>query len=260
MSYISGYEGSIDSGFGCGPECKCGPCGSRVSGVDEWYEKEEVDKPPRVRSPANLSPKQPLHGFAEPRGPLPQPVIPGPPAVLMPTNPLVPKPWCSELKKVQNSFCYPYGPQEIAVSKTEAGHLTPDVVLVQSPAVPQNHFLSCQYLIIRDFGVDWRHLKRSAIKEQLFKDWLNRFETNKSLTFRIVGYSDCIGVERNNLFLRNGRARNVLQLLGPSARSRVLAVSAAPPGTYLTDNSTAAARANTRAAVIEIFFNSSQAT
>jgi hypothetical protein len=175
----------------------------------------------------------------------------------MPTNPVVPKPWCSELKKIQDSFCYSYGPQEIATSKTEAGHLTPDVVLVQSPAVPQNHFLSCQYLIIRDFGVGWRHLKLSTMNEQLFKNWLNRFETDKSLTFRIVGYSDCIGVERNNLFLRNGRARNVFQLLGERARSRVLAVSAAAPGTYLTDNSTVAARANSRAVVTEIFFNGS---
>jgi len=260
MSYISGYEGSVESGFGCGPACKCGPCRSVVSGFDEWYEKEEADEPPRVSARGNLSPKQSLHGFAEPRGPLPQPVIPGPPAVPMPTNPVAPKPWCSELKKIQNSFCHPYGLQEIAISKTEAGHLTPDVVLVQSPAVPQNHFLACRYLIIRDFGVNWRHLKRSAINEQLFKDWLNRFETDKSLTFRIVGYSDCIGIEKNNLFLRNGRARNVFQLLGNSARSRVLAVSAAPPGTYLTDNSTVAARANSRAVVIEIFLNGSQAT
>jgi hypothetical protein len=37
-----------------------------------------------------------------------------------------------------------------------------------------------------------------------------------------------------------------------------MAVSAAPAGTYLTDNSTIAARANSRSVVIEFFVNSPQ--
>jgi hypothetical protein len=199
-----------------------------------------------------------LHGLAQPRGPLPQPVIPGPPPVRMPTNPLVPKKWCPELGKIQSNTCFPYEPQEIAISRTAAGHLTPDVVLVQPGIVLPNVIVSCRYLIIRDFGVDWRHVKLAARNEQLFKNWLNRFETDKSLLFRIVGYSDCVGVERSNFFLRRGRARNVFKLLGSSARSRVMAVIAAPPQTYLTDNSTIAARANNRSVVIEFFMNSSQ--
>lgn len=178
----------------------------------------------------------------------------------MPTNPVVPQKWCPQLPKVQNSICFSYAPQEIAISKTEAGHLTPDVVLLPqglvlpNPAMP-NTVLSCQYLVIRDFGVDWRHLKLATKNEQLLKDSLTRFETDKSLAFRIVGYSDCVGVERNNFLLRRGRARNVFQLFGSSARSRVLAVTVAPQGTYLTDNSTIAARASTRAVVVEIFIN-----
>jgi hypothetical protein len=113
----------------------------------------------------------------------------------------------------------------------------------------------CRYLIIRDFGVDWRHVKLATKSELLFKNMLSQFETNKSLLFRIVGYSDCVGFEQNNLPLRLGRARNVFNLLGPSARSRVMAVTAAPPNTFLTDNSTIVARANTRAVVIEFFVN-----
>jgi hypothetical protein len=191
-----------------------------------------------------------------PTRPLPPGIVP---PVRMPTNPLVPTQWCPQLPKIQSALCFPYAPQEIATSWTEAGHLTPDVVLIPAGVVAApNVTLVCQYLIIRDFGVNWRHVKLSARNEQFFKDWLNRFETDKSLSFRITGYSDCVGVESNNVFLRRGRARNVFNLLGSSARSRVMAASAAPNGTYLTDNSTVAARANGRAVVIEFFVNSSQ--
>src|SRR5215510_14922908 len=166
--------------------------------------------------------------------------------------------WCPELQKIQSDTCASYGPNEVRLSYTEAGHLTPDVVLAPSGLLAPNVVLKCGYLIIRDFGVDWRHVKQSTMNEQFFKDWLNRFETDKSLFFRIVGYSDCVGVERNNFLLRRGRARNVFRLLGSSAGSRVIAVIAAPPRTYLTDNSTIAARANNRSVVIELFMNSSQ--
>lgn len=291
MSYFSNTEDqSLGSSFGCGQECKCGPCKSGMSGLDEWYEKEQADEPAEVTPPRVPSPSQPpsgpsspggfqkgrsrpgiglgyyrlprafpqLHGLAQPRGPVPQPVIPRTPPAPMPTNPVVPKKWCSELAKIQSNTCFPYEPQEIATSWTEAGHLTPDVVLIQTAVVPQNHVLSCQYLIIRDFGIDWRHVKPAARNEQLFKNSLNRFETDKSLTFRIVGYSDCVGVERNNFLLRRGRARNIFKLFGSSARSRVIAVTVGPQGTYLTENSTVASRANNRSVVIEIFLNSSQ--
>lgn len=137
---------------------------------------------------------------------MPQPVIPEPPPVQMPTNPLVPKKWCPELGKIQSNTCFSYEPREMAISRTAAGHLTPDVVLVQPGMTLPNVIVSCRYLIIRDFGVDWRHVKLAAKNEQLFKDWLNQFEINKSLFFRIVGYSDCVGVERNNFLLRRGRA------------------------------------------------------
>ena len=290
MSYFSNTEDQLLGGLGCGSKCSCGPCKSGMSGFDEWYEKEGADEPAEPTPPRAPSRSQPpiratpqagslkgwdwsgiglgyyglpravvqLHGLAQPRGPLPQPVIPRTRPVPMPTNPVMPKKWCSELAKIQSNTCFPYEPQEIARSRTEAGHLTPDVVLVQPAMVPQNTIVSCQYLIIRDFGVDWRHVKLAPRNEQLFKNWLNRFETDKSLTLRIVGYSDCVGVERNNFLLRRGRARNVFKLLGNSARSRVMAVTVGPQGTYLTENSTVASRANNRAVVIEIFLNSNQ--
>jgi hypothetical protein len=197
-------------------------------------------------------------GLAQPRNLMPQPVIPNVSLASMPTNPLVPKRWCPQLRKIQSDTCFPYEPREVAISRTAAGHLTPDVVLVAPAPVIPNVVVSCRYLIIRDFGVNWRHVKLAARNEQLLKDWLNRFETDKSLVFRIVGYNDCIGAERHNFLLRRGRAQNVFKLLGRSARSRVMAVIATPPRTYLADNSTIAGRANNRCVVIEVFTNGSQ--
>jgi hypothetical protein len=147
---------------------------------------------------------------------------------------------------VHSNAVFPYQPNEIATSRTEIGHLGADVAMVPPGAA------MCQYLVIWDFGVDWRHLKTTAKLDPLLVLQLNRFETDKSLQFQIVGYSDCVGAERNNLFLRTGRARNVFHLLGPSARSRVFAVKGAPPHEYLKDNSTALNRAANRAVVIEI--------
>ena len=181
------------------------------------------------------------------------------PNVLPPTGPIErmpnvrqPNKWCPELAKVHSNAVFPYQPNEIAISRTEGGNLAQDVVMI--PAVGN---AICQYLVIRDFGVDWRHVKSSTRNHPLLLVQLNRFETDKSLQFRIVGYSDCAGDERNNLLLRRGRVRNVFHLLGNSARSRVFAVEPAPPHTYLTDNSTVSARAENRSVVIEIFADAS---
>ena len=53
-------------------------------------------------------------------------------------------------------------------------------------APPPNISVLCGYLIIRDFGVAWRHVQRAARNEQLFKDWLNQFETAE-----IISSPDC---------------------------------------------------------------------
>jgi hypothetical protein len=168
------------------------------------------------------------------------------------------KQWCPELRKIRSNTSVSYQPQEVVISHTASGHLTPDVVLVPPGPLAPNVNILCRYLILRDFGVDWRHVKLATRNEQFFKDMLSQFETDKSLLFRIVGYSDCVGFERNNLPLRKGRARNVFNLLGSSTRARVITVTAAPSQTFLTDNSTIAARANNRSVVIEFFVNTSQ--
>jgi hypothetical protein len=167
-------------------------------------------------------------------------------------NVLPPDKWCPEPPKVTSNDVFPYQPNEIAISRTEAGHLPLDVVMF-----PPLGGGVCQYLIIRDFGVDWRHVKASTTKDPLLMIQLNRFEADKSLQFRIVGYSDCAGNERNNFLLRRGRARNVFHLLGQNARSRVFSVEAAPAHTYLTVNLTVPSRAENRSVVIEIFVDTS---
>ena len=44
MSYFSAEDNGWKSSLGCGPECKCGPCRSGISGLNERYEKEEEDE------------------------------------------------------------------------------------------------------------------------------------------------------------------------------------------------------------------------
>ncbi|AHY53453.1 hypothetical protein [Bradyrhizobium japonicum] len=175
--------------------------------------------------------------------PLPQYTPPGP-VEQMPN--MATQPQCSPLAKVHSAAVFPYVANEVTTSRTEVGHLGVDVSLVPPAGI-------CQYLIIWDFGVDWRHLKNIAKRDPLLAAQLIRFETDKSLQFQIVGYSDSTGGERNNIFLRTGRAKNVFHLFGPSARSRVFSVKPASHYEYLKDNTTVMNRAANRAVVVEIF-------
>jgi outer membrane protein OmpA-like peptidoglycan-associated protein len=100
--------------------------------------------------------------------------------------------------------------------------------------------------------VNWRHIKALTLHDALLSAQLQRFETDKTLQFMILGYSDSAGPERNNVFLRTGRARNVFHLLGPSARSRTAVVKPATPNEYFTENSTVESRAQNRSVVIHI--------
>lgn len=105
--------------------------------------------------------------------------------------------------------------------------------------------ITCRYLIIRDFGVDWRHIKEPTKREPLLLLLVDAFETDPSLLFRIVGYIDCLGTPATNTLRRKGRTHNVRNLLGVSARFRVMSVGGAPLDTYLTDNSTVQAERTT---------------
>ena len=136
--------------------------------------------------------------------------------------------------------CPSYKSGEIQISKTKRGHLTPDVSLIAPGR-----------LLIADFGVGWRSIKKSIKGEKLLKDWLNIFETDPSYRLRIIGYSDCVGREKNNRFLRHGRAKRVYQLLGKNTRPRVVFVGPASTGSYVADNNTIKGRAMNRGVIIE---------
>jgi hypothetical protein len=185
------------------------------------------------------------------------------PNVWTPTDPVEKMPnlqppinWCPAPPKVVSTDVFPYEANEVAISHTEAGHLAPDVVLTGATATSA----LCQFLLIRDFGVNWRHLKTVTLHDALLRAQLQRFEIDTTLQFMIVGYSDSAGSERNNVFLRTGRARNVFRLLGPGARSRTVVVQPAPPNEYFTVNATVASRAENRSVVIHILANASVAT
>jgi hypothetical protein len=138
--------------------------------------------------------------------------------------------------------CTAYVTGERRISHTPKGHLSPDVSLLNGR------------LLIADFGVSSSWVKSTTKMEKLLKDWLNRFETDPTYRLRILGYSDCVRIDKANQ-LRQNRAQQVFQLLGKSARPRVVSVVAAPLGTYVpgTDNTTVEGRAKNRGVVIEFW-------
>ena len=146
--------------------------------------------------------------------------------------------------------CPPYAPGEVAKSKTEAGHLPSDV------------FAEPDRVLIADFGVDWRHTKPSLARDATLKAWLAgviaRMRASSKLGLSIFGFSDCVGRENNNTFLRRGRAQRVqqllLQLASPADRrflnSKISFADAASPGEFIADNGTIAGRAQNRGVLV----------
>jgi outer membrane protein OmpA-like peptidoglycan-associated protein len=145
--------------------------------------------------------------------------------------------------------CPPYQRGEVEKSRTQQGHLPLDVI--RHP----------RGLLIADFGVDWRTPRAALRANPELRAWLNELiqvvAANPSTRIRISGYSDCVGRENNNSFLRRGRAQRVLQLLRQLARSQWgllgprIKAGAAPAGDYVADNATAEGRAQNRGVLIE---------
>ncbi len=95
----------------------------------------------------------------------------------------------------QDADCAGYGTIEIANSRSEKGILDNDIILEPGK------------IIIADFGVDWRHIKDIAKKNPTFRSWLQTFDQNTSYRLNITGYSDCVGAENNNTYLRHQRGK-----------------------------------------------------
>jgi hypothetical protein len=62
MAYFAAGEERAFGDLGCGPNCGCGPCRSGVSGLSEWYVKDETQEapepPPPTPPPAPRRPSQ----------------------------------------------------------------------------------------------------------------------------------------------------------------------------------------------------------
>jgi hypothetical protein len=137
--------------------------------------------------------------------------------------------------------CPGYMPGEKEKSSTPEGHLPGDVILLQGDR-----------LWIADFEVGKTYVKPSAMNQKLLKDWLSRFENDAAYKLEIIGYSDCVGREKDNLELRRGRAEAIFKLLKPGVQARVIdKPRAAPAGTYLSENFTFLGRAKNRAVIIK---------
>jgi outer membrane protein OmpA-like peptidoglycan-associated protein len=146
--------------------------------------------------------------------------------------------------------CPPYQRGEVERSRTQQGHLPSDVI-----EYPR------EGLVIADFGVDWRMPKAALARDPTLRKWLNTMiqvvRVNPRTKIWITGYSDCVGKEKNNDFLRRGRAQHVAQLLqqlaGPHWRylRDKITPAPAPASSYLADNSTVQGRAQNRGVLIE---------
>jgi peptidoglycan hydrolase-like protein with peptidoglycan-binding domain len=145
-----------------------------------------------------------------------------------------------------------YDKGEVQKSRTAQGHLTSDVIV------------DPRGLLIADFEVDVRTPRESLKRNGVLQGWLRTMgeviRANPATEIRILGFSDCVGNERNNTLLRRGRAVRVPPLLnqmlgnGPqwnSIKSKITFTDGAPPGKYLFDNNTAVGRAKNRSVLIE---------
>ena len=147
--------------------------------------------------------------------------------------------------------CAPYAPGEVERSTSAAGLLPADVI--DHP----------RGTLVADFGVNWRTprdaLARDPLLANRLRAWLDRARTDPTTRLRILGFSDCVGPERDNLYLRKGRATRLAALLermaGPAAwaalRPRITAVEAAPVGEFVATNATVEGRAQNRGVLVE---------
>ena len=146
--------------------------------------------------------------------------------------------------------CPPYQRGEVEKSKTQQGHLPSD--FIQHP----------RGTLIADFAVDWRTPKSSLRRDSALRAWLATMvdvvRANPTTRIRISGYSDCVGRENNNNFLRRGRALRMKQLLqqlaGPQwsvLQPKIVFTGAAPAGDYVADNTSVEGRAKNRGVLIE---------
>lgn len=155
---------------------------------------------------------------------------------LKPDGIIGPKSW----NRMKVLMCLGYQSGEVTKSHTQSGHLKQDVFMTKRG-----------WLVIADFGVGRSEIKTSTRREELLREWLEKFEGDPPDEILIIGFSDCVGEENNNEAMRRSRALEVSKLFGPKARAKARVFSG-KMGKYVADsNLTSKSRAMNRSVLIQ---------
>ncbi|HEY4336672.1 MAG TPA: hypothetical protein VGM89_12260 [Puia sp.] len=136
--------------------------------------------------------------------------------------------------------CSEYDTGEVTKSRSTAGWLDPDVLLVKPGE-----------LLIADFPIGASNVGKSVTADPVFTANLAQWQSDCAFRFVITGFSDCIGVEARNVGLRQARALKVEQLLGAATKTRISFRGMAALGQFITGNDTPENRAKNRSAKLE---------
>jgi outer membrane protein OmpA-like peptidoglycan-associated protein len=147
---------------------------------------------------------------------------------------LGPKTW----RRMRARLCLAYDHNEKERSRTATGHLRQDVRMHNGR------------LLIADFAVGSSAVKPSTRAEPLLREWLQRLERG-DYRLNVLGFTDCVGEEKDNETLRQARAAAVAKLLGPRTRARIDFVGSSKRGAYVAGNLDAGGRAMNRSVMIE---------
>ncbi len=149
-----------------------------------------------------------------------------------------------EITDVMDPTCK-YEPGEKAKSHTAKGILDLDVQFANVYGI---NTADEDAILIADFGVGDPELKPST-RSEFRSHWLSTFKADATNPLELIGYSDCVGWEMDNIALRQQRAQAVARLFAGSG-VHLSFVGAIEPDLFLTDNKAARGRALNRSVVI----------
>jgi outer membrane protein OmpA-like peptidoglycan-associated protein len=127
---------------------------------------------------------------------------------------------------------------EIAQSQSPAGVLAADTQFDASK----------ESLSVQDFGIGQDGVPASMTQSDEWRRMMSMVAGDPTVQIAVLGYSDCMGNEQNNLSLRGRRADAVINAMPPEAQARVSPLFRGWWGgqTYLFPNDTAENRARNR--------------
>jgi outer membrane protein OmpA-like peptidoglycan-associated protein len=149
----------------------------------------------------------------------------------------------------ETSACaYEAGEKATAIDR---GILATDVQLITGTGSGYN--AAPNSIVVADFRPESAVVRTSTAEELHRRAWISILE-RQSLPYALLGFTDCVGEERNNQKLRAGRANAVAALLPKTARQASV-IGAAPAADFLMPgNSTRSERALNRAVLIRLPF------